>query len=405
MLSMDAHNSNTTKSVKYSSVIISIVISLIVLAAIGMPIFQSQYIYPKFIEQLVENTESEAIRAGTHMMREVINEYSQGRLSFSDDLVAYFEAIGEDFGLWKIKVFDTSGETVYSTSKDDIGKFNENSYFHDVVAKGKPYTKVVQKDTRSLEGQLVNSDVVETYVPMMKEGEFIGAFELYYNITLQKSEMDELISQYSKILYVLTAILIAAVVLAAIFFLKGLKERRRYERAMLEKANTDPLTGVYNRRRFDEILHWEFERVKRYDLTASLLILDLDHFKKVNDTYGHQAGDDVLIATATKISESLRKSDILGRYGGEEFIALLPETDRENALKTAERLRRVIEASTVSYGVQDIKVTISVGVSYLSSEKDLTIEKIIKNADESLYSAKEKGRNQVAYIHPYRETV
>jgi len=369
-----------------------------------MPIFQSQYIYPKFIEQLVENTESEAIRAGTHMMREVINEYSEDRLSFSDDLVAYFEAIGEDFGLWKIKVFDKSGVTVYSTSEDDIGKLNENSYFHDIVASGKPYTKVVQKDTRSLEGQLVNSDVVETYVPMMKEGKFIGAFELYYNITLQKSEMDELISQYSKLLYILTVILIASVALAAIFFLKGLKERRRYERAMLEKVNTDPLTGVYNRRRFDEILHIEFERVMRYDLAIGLLILDIDHFKKVNDTYGHQAGDDVLIATAAKISESLRKSDLLGRYGGEEFIALLPETSRENALETAERLRRVIETNTVSYGNHIIKVTISVGVSYLHSEKGLTIERIIKNADDALYAAKERGRNQVAYIPPIRET-
>lgn len=160
-------------------------------------------------------------------------------------------------------------------------------------------------------------------------------------------------------------------------------------------ANTDELTGLYNRRGFEEFLQWEFRKGERYHRMASILLLDLDHFKKVNDTYGHLAGDNVLVAVAQKCKSELRKSDILSRYGGEEFIALLPDTNRENALKVAEKMRQAIESTSISTSEGTIYLTISIGVASFGDKDELPIDEVIKYADDSLYSAKRSGRNMV----------
>lgn len=158
-------------------------------------------------------------------------------------------------------------------------------------------------------------------------------------------------------------------------------------------AITDPLTGLYNRRQFDTILEAEWNKSQRYNYPVSCLIIDIDFFKVVNDTYGHKTGDLVLIEIANILKKSIRDVDTVARWGGEEFIAMLPHTDKAQSLIVA---KRVLEKVAVHEFEQfpDKRLTVSIGLS-CSSPTVNTIEQLVEEADKALYEAKRKGRNRI----------
>ena len=158
-------------------------------------------------------------------------------------------------------------------------------------------------------------------------------------------------------------------------------------------AITDPLTGLLNRRYLEERFNQEIERSKRYQFPLSFVMMDIDSFKSFNDTYGHQAGDEILRETADCIRKSLRNFDVPARYGGEEFIVVLPETDVTSATVLAERLRKAVETHFVGSPTQR-QVTVSVGVSSLSKTLQ-NRQQVIRAADQALYAAKKRGKNCV----------
>ncbi|MDD5435185.1 MAG: GGDEF domain-containing protein, partial [Nitrospira sp.] len=159
-------------------------------------------------------------------------------------------------------------------------------------------------------------------------------------------------------------------------------------------AITDPLTGAYNRRYFDIRINEEMNRCVRYGTIFSLSIIDLDHFKDINDTYGHQAGDSVLKEVIILIKDNIRDTDIVARYGGEEFVIIYPCTPRSGVLTQLERLRTVVEEH--KFIDLDRQVTISVGASDSAGKEDAAM--IIQEADSSLYLAKRSGRNQCVIV-------
>ncbi|MGE3961490.1 MAG: GGDEF domain-containing protein [Dehalococcoidia bacterium] len=172
-------------------------------------------------------------------------------------------------------------------------------------------------------------------------------------------------------------------------------------------ARTDALTGIANRRAYFDLLGIEFRRSRRYGRELSVLMLDLDHFKGVNDRWGHPFGDHVLRQTAAVVTANVRESDILGRYGGEEFALALPETGEEAALAVGEKLRAAVEAhefrteTTPPPGEAAVRLTISIGVASLPIEADQDEVELIGRADQALYEAKRTGRNRViAYRKP-----
>ena len=156
----------------------------------------------------------------------------------------------------------------------------------------------------------------------------------------------------------------------------------------------DGLTGLYNRRQFEIGLEQEYNRTKRHPSDFSLAILDIDFFKKVNDTYGHQYGDYVLKTVASLMKQAFRKTDLLYRYGGEELIMIMPETNIEGAIIPVQRLRRMIEEYDFDYNGVKAKVTASIGLTMNYHEFNSPAD-ILKSADEALYKAKESGRNRV----------
>jgi len=174
-------------------------------------------------------------------------------------------------------------------------------------------------------------------------------------------------------------------------------EQRKMEDELRTLASTDPLTGASNRRQFMARLNEEFERCKRYNTSLVLLSLDIDHFKRINDTYGHPAGDDVLKELVALCRSTLRTTDLFGRVGGEEFQAALTQTRIGAGQNTAERLRRRVEQYEVRTHDQIITFTISIGVTALAPE-DESIEGLLKRADDALYQAKRSGRNRVMVL-------
>lgn len=168
--------------------------------------------------------------------------------------------------------------------------------------------------------------------------------------------------------------------------------RKQLEEKLTRLATTDSLTGASNRMDFLEKAGTEFNRARRYGLDMALFMIDIDHFKNVNDTYGHAAGDEVLRAMVVEMDKKLRDTDVLSRIGGEEFAAMLIEADQDRALAAAERLRAGVAALKV--GKAGIRFTISIGVAILSS-KDKDLDAIMRRADKALYRAKDAGRNQV----------
>lgn len=170
-----------------------------------------------------------------------------------------------------------------------------------------------------------------------------------------------------------------------------------FEGKLLEMNVKDELTGIHNRRYLDKRLEDEFQRSRRYCKDLSLIVFDIDFFKKVNDTHGHQCGDLILQNVAARIASSIRKTDCIARYGGEEFCCLLPETELKAAFILAERFRREIEEMVSSYDGQSIRVTISLGVTELDGRTNSS-RQLFHKADEALYHAKNTGRNRVASL-------
>lgn len=162
---------------------------------------------------------------------------------------------------------------------------------------------------------------------------------------------------------------------------------------------TDPLTGLYNRRYFIEQIELEFKRAKRYNRDLSLLMLDIDHFKAVNDNYGHQVGDIVLRKISSIIINQLRDSDLAFRYGGEEFMVILPETKPDDAMNVAKRMKQEIMETRHDYRNFNFKVTASIGIVSVKDMLDTfeTVDDIIKKVDDNLYKAKNSGRNTIIY--------
>lgn len=177
--------------------------------------------------------------------------------------------------------------------------------------------------------------------------------------------------------------------------LVDITDRKLAEMELERLARTDVLTGVTNRRHFFELAENEYQRFQRYKHPISIILLDIDHFKKINDTHGHLAGDYVLKNFASECRKQLRGSDIFARYGGEEFIALLVETSQEMAIETAERIRKTIENLAIEFEGKKIPVTTSIGIAFSNKNTDLGLEKMIDMADKALYQSKQNGRNQL----------
>lgn len=176
---------------------------------------------------------------------------------------------------------------------------------------------------------------------------------------------------------------------------RTIHELEESRKALAEQASTDTLTRLRNRRMFYSQAEQNLAACRRSGQDVSVLLLDIDHFKKVNDTYGHHAGDEVLVRIAQLLSQLMRAADTVARFGGEEFVALLPETNKLGAAVLGERIRATIEREQIVVAGQHIPVTVSIGIATLPANDLETIDQLLRVADQRLYLAKHNGRNRI----------
>ena len=209
------------------------VLSLII--TITLPTIVILYVFPSFSEQLIKNSEDEALRVARHLMFMIVPDLNDfNKESLPVKLLNKMQDTKEKFKLTKLKIFSKPGEVVYSTDSKDIGVINKHRYFHNVVAKGKVYTKVVKKGAKSLEHQVVNADVVETYVPIMKNDLFIGAFEIYYQMTDRQKSLNKLLSKSSIVLIFLSISVWGAILFVLFKAGHNIDQRERADEALRE---------------------------------------------------------------------------------------------------------------------------------------------------------------------------
>lgn len=179
---------------------------------------------------------------------------------------------------------------------------------------------------------------------------------------------------------------------------KQSEELKAISEGLKKISITDELTGLYNRRRFDEIMKSEMDMSHRYGDSNSILIIDIDHFKKINDNFGHPCGDKVLSSVASLLKTKFRKTDVLCRIGGEEFVALCKRADKESAILIAENLRKIVEETEMQFAGVEISITISIGIATVTSESsDRDRDSLYRYADMALYHSKGTGRNRVTH--------
>ena len=214
-------------------------------------------------------------------------------------------------------------------------------------------------------------------------------------VTIEQAESEQQIANFERLQWAILAVVLMTLVLeASIIFRPMIQKILEYTTALFHLATVDTLTGIANRRSFMDQAETELIRTRRYKRPACMLMLDIDHFKKVNDTYGYAAGDTVLAATGETLRQMLRQIDICGRLGGEEFAILLVETDLAGATIVAERIRQRFEEMTVKSGKHSIGITVSIGCAAIDPENP-DLETALGDADRLLYRAKDNGRNQV----------
>ncbi|MBU0676186.1 MAG: sensor domain-containing diguanylate cyclase [Proteobacteria bacterium] len=548
--------------------ILRLIVSTSFLIALVLAAFSLLIVTPSFTKMVEKNTEQEAVRVARHLMEMLETNATLTNESIKTTTAFQHMAtkVVNDLDVVKIKLFSSFGETIYSTSSLDIGKLNEHDYFQDVVAQGKILTKHVKKENKSLEGQVYSVDVVETYVPIMVEGQFLGAFEIYLDITKEVEDLGSLLFMLNGVMLTIASCLILAMLFISwrallnfiaqehaeemilaqgrelatknselsvintisqtlsssidldnllpkilqtvidrlavlrlarkggIFLLNGDRlelathighpeeflslhenltindclcglaartgevvysanshedehhticypgmdphghiiipllsgkkvvgvlylylpagiEVDRSNRELLKSIGNqigmavdnarlyeetkhlalhDPLTGLSNRRSMETNLQKTIGMAERYQQPLTVAMLDIDYFKKYNDTHGHAAGDKLLVKVAKAITNSTRITDHPpARYGGEEFLILLPATELEGAMIPMERLRQTIE--------EELEITISIGLAQY--RRGSNRDELVKAADSALYRAKENGRNRVECFH------
>ena len=205
---------------------------LAALAVVFLPAYLYFHLSPSLVDFVTRSTGVEAVRVATHFSSMVIKSGSMQQATLPEDIDRIVANAKSDFNIHKLKIFSALGEVIYSSSKGEIGQINRNAYFHEIVVAGNEFTKVVQKESSSLEGQIFKVDVVETYVPVMKNGKFIGAFEIYYDITSKMDDLNRMIENFYRLVLPFAFLVLVAMVFTLTRFRESLGQRLSVEKKL-----------------------------------------------------------------------------------------------------------------------------------------------------------------------------
>ena len=307
----------------------------------------------------------------------------------------------EIFDISKIKIFDQETRVVYSSDAAIIGQLDINNQRLARALTGQIDSSLKQKETMAdlADEEGFTMDMVETYVPVIDANDqVIGVIELYIDVTHYRQIISSMVHRNLSILATVLLLVFSAMLL----MVRALTKRLAMTQGQLKKlASIDSLTGVLTRREIMErgksagLKPPKRRETEDKEDSNGLMMLDIDLFKKINDTHGHMIGDLVLKIIAQRLTTSVRDQDVIGRFGGEEFLIILPNSSLKTTELLAERCRKVVSDTPISCQGVEIPVTASIGISCFSVDRGETaFLQALDAADKALYRAKENGRNQ-----------
>ncbi len=371
--------------------LLKIILLVSIMAICLFPLYTVTVLSPSFTALLIEDKKDDALRLARYFSTSLVSETGELKKGALPELfLNCVNSFNQNARYAKLKIYSPSGETIYSTEPADIGQINSRTYFHDIKTQGTIRAEVIPRNTASLENEVMTADVVETYVPIMKDDRLMGIFEIYYNISAEKRKLDTLIYRSYGVLFVIAIGLLAAVIVTFLKARKNIEERDRAEEMLRLLSLTDELTGLYNRRGFSTLSEQQFRIANRDRKPLLLVSADLDGLKGINDTFGHADGDQALIETAAILRECVRQSDIVARVGGDEFVMLLTGGDEGfDTQKLLDRLQKLIDKHNRKRN-RGWKIVISIGFARRSPDSGQSLDDLIVRADRMMYEQKKK---------------
>lgn len=309
------------------------------------------------------------------------------------------------FGVVMVKVFDSEGRIVYSTDSSLTGGYEKGNRQLQSGLAGNRTARLEGRDKAcNLSGETMhNVDLVDTYVPVMGgSNRVLGCFEICMDVTSSRDRVRQAVILST---FLLSMLMFSVFGFSYLLIRGGIAQLKESQARLEQLALTDQLTGIANRSHLIKRGEEEFERVQRstgiYIKTIGCIMVDLDFMKRINENRGEQAGDQVLKEVADRLRKNIRPYDILGRYGGEEFVIMLPDTSFKQSLLVAERIRSKIRSEPFVIEGEPLSLTVSLGAT-ASGQADRSLSDIIKRSDEAMQKAKADGRDRVSWVyHPF----
>ncbi len=386
---------DTVDGISYSRpTFLTAIVIVSIITIVLFPLFMLFHQYPNIIRLLEEFTLNEAVGIAKYLSALIIvddRELEPG--SLSNEMVNQIRKVEQDAQFVLLRLYSPSGQILYSSESEEIGQVNQNPYFRQMIADPKVLTEQVERGGMSSENRYMRTDVVETYVPIIRGGRLIGVFEIYYDISTEKQKLKNLINLSSVVLFGMAAILLIAVIISVSRATQYLQDRQRVLEELRTLSLSDELTGLYNRRGFFILAEQQIKIAARTRRGMLLVSADLDGLKGINDRFGHYEGDRALVDAAQILRQSFRESDILSRIGGDEFVVLITEKPEINAEVLFGRLRKNLEL--YNRRVQrPYSFFISMGVAIFDPQNPVTLNELLVQADKSMYRNKKhkKGR-------------
>lgn len=394
-----------------------VLLAFVIIAALGAHFYA--YVYPSLVRMLVDESERDAIRAAEVLQLLVLGDTGTP-LEVDPAHAPLVESARKALGVARFKIFSADGTLQYASDGRGVGTRNESAAFRDTVARGRPYTYVVGADKRTVEGEASVGDVVESYIPVFQRGQFVGAFEIYYDIGANRADFDRRVRAMNMSVAILLALLLAVF---AITVFRSYRVALRVEREHIARlcgeieqrlaveeelrasqghfrylAHHDALTGLPNRTLFLDRFEHALANARRHTTQLALLFIDLDHFKQINDTYGHETGDRMLRATAQILQRTVRESDTAARIAGDEFAVLVEHADESTVVALIERLSAELNGG-LDLPEMALATSASIGVS-LYPDDGQDVETLLHHADLAMYAAKTERRGSWRYFSP-----
>lgn len=347
---------------------------------------------PATLETLIQDTETEAVLLADTLASVLFGNSSLSPSEgLSPDQSRTLIELKKRLSLYKVRLFAADGTITFSTDPDEVGQVNSRPSFLGEVARGRSYHALIQEETPSLDGQIVTVDIVETFVPAMRGGEFAGAFEIYHDITSRKAYLEAVLDRTAGAL----ALILIGYMLIQFFMayrIKTIEASRAAAELKADKlAYSDHLTGLPNRTLYMECLTRALARNGPQGEPLAVMFLDLDGFKEINDSLGHAQGDLLLQSVASRLRGCLSHWDTVARTGGDEFLILLPSIQgKADAVEVARKILETL-ATTHDSNQKELFITTSIGIS-LYPENGQDAETLVRQADMAMYAVKAAGR-------------